>query len=191
MKPAKSGIAGPPASVVPPGRTCFRAGFPGTSSLANFLCRFATLSNCDREVGGSGKGRLGRRGFTGLNGRNVGKAWNFYRLATGFSHFKTALTSLFPFDSTQVVDFPCMYAVGIFWGEGYYHRGTEAQSRPGGAWNPYVRSSVGVLECVGTMRKVTGWCGKVRDVTRKFTKVRTDQGRNSAMLRIVTGGTFF
>ena len=30
-----------------------------------------------------------------------------------------------------------------------------------------------------------------RESSRKFTKVRTDQARNSAMLRIVTGETFF
>jgi len=33
---------------------------------------------------------------------------------TGFSHFETALTRLFPHVSTQVVDFPCMCDVGLF-----------------------------------------------------------------------------
>jgi len=39
--------------------------------------------------------------------------------------------------------------------------------------------------------KVTGFYGKVRESPRSFTKVRTEQGRKSAMLRIVTGGTNF
>ena len=34
-------------------------------------------------------------------------------------------------------------------------------------------------------------CGLLRVVTQKCAKVRTDQGRGYAMLRIVTGGTFF
>ncbi len=39
--------------------------------------------------------------------------------------------------------------------------------------------------------KITGCYGKVREVSRKSTKVRTDQARKSAMLRIVTGKTNF
>ena len=34
-------------------------------------------------------------------------------------------------------------------------------------------------------------CGLLRESPRSFTKVRTDQARKSAMLRIVTGGTLF
>jgi len=34
-------------------------------------------------------------------------------------------------------------------------------------------------------------CGLLRESPRSFTKVRTDQGRGYAMLRIVTGGTLF
>jgi len=40
----------------------------------------------------------------------------FYRLATGFSHFETPLTRLFPHKSTQVVDFPRLAMVRLFWG---------------------------------------------------------------------------
>src|SRR6266404_1234245 len=61
-----------------------------------------------REAGGGGKRRAGRRANPGLSGREMRK-W------TGFSHFETALTRLFPHDSTQVVDFPRMYAVRVFW----------------------------------------------------------------------------
>ena len=35
---------------------------------------------------------------------------------TGFSHFETVLTRLFPHDSTQVVDFPHLGVVSNFWG---------------------------------------------------------------------------
>ena len=63
-----------------------------------------------REAGSCGK----RRGFTALSGREIGKTRNFYRLATGFSHFETALTHLFPRFSTQVVDFPHLAMVRLF-----------------------------------------------------------------------------
>ena len=39
--------------------------------------------------------------------------------------------------------------------------------------------------------KVTRKFGLFHEVTRSFTKVRTDQARKSSMLRIVTGGTNF
>ena len=51
----------------------------------------------------------GKRVEVGKGGQEIGK-W------TGFSHFETALTHLFPHDSTQVVDFPRMYDVRTFWG---------------------------------------------------------------------------
>src|SRR5260221_771172 len=41
------------------------------------------------------------------------------------------------------------------------------------------------------MRKVTGCYGKVREVSRKSTKVRTEQARKSAIVRIFTGKAFF
>ena len=66
-----------------------------------------------REAGSWGK----RRGFTALSGREIGKTRNFYRLATGFSHFETALTRLLPHNSTQVVDFPHLAMVRLFWGQ--------------------------------------------------------------------------
>jgi hypothetical protein len=51
----KSGDECAPASVVPAGRTCFGLGFPGTSSLANFHCRFATKADRDEKAGKAGK----------------------------------------------------------------------------------------------------------------------------------------
>ncbi len=64
-----------------------------------------------RATGGvirSGPRRYANRAFTGLSGREVGKATDFDRLAT-------ALTRLFPHDSTQVVDFPHLAVVRRFW----------------------------------------------------------------------------
>src|SRR5258706_14674509 len=60
------------------------------------------------EAGADGKRWAGRRVNLGKGGKMMGKR-------TGFSHFETALTRLFPHDSTQVVDFPRMYAVRGFW----------------------------------------------------------------------------
>jgi len=106
MKPGMENEAAR-ASVVPSGRTNFGTDFPGTLCLANFRCPFATLPNGDGDAGGSGKRWVGRRGFTALSGWEVGKAWNFYRLATGFSR-------VFPHKSTQVVDFPHLAMAGVF-----------------------------------------------------------------------------
>jgi hypothetical protein len=62
-----------------------------------------------------GKRRFRKDVITGLSGWEIGKAWNFYRLTTGFSHFETPLTRLFPHKSTQVVDFPHLAMVRLFW----------------------------------------------------------------------------
>ena len=57
--------------------------------------------------------------------------------------------------------------------------------------------SIGVMEGreVGqgglTLRGVRIYAEKLRIFPRCFTKVRTDQGRNSAIVRIFTGGTLF
>jgi hypothetical protein len=104
----KSRVKGMRASVVPRGRTYFWVDFPGTVCLANFRCRFATLSNRGRDAGWDGKRWVGRRAFPTLSGQEVGK-WR------SFSHFETALAHLFPPFSTQVVDFPRIEHVRLFW----------------------------------------------------------------------------
>ena len=71
---------------------------------------------CLVKAGRGGKRWDGKRGFTALGGWENGKAWNFYRLATGFSHLETAISHLFPHKSTQVVDFPRICTVRLFWG---------------------------------------------------------------------------
>jgi hypothetical protein len=149
MKFTKSRIEVAQASVVPAGRTCFVAGFPGTSSVANFRCRFATLLNCGREAGGGGKRWSGMSVELGKGGQEIGK-WR------SFSHFETTLTRLFPPFSTQVVDFPHLAMVSIFWEERFHRRDAETQrqarirtnfeeskaepqghggTEPSGAWN--------------------------------------------------------
>ncbi len=147
-----------------------------------------------RALGGvvrSGQKCVGRRVQLGKGGRGVGKR-------TGFSHIETALTRLFPRVSTQVVDFPCMCDVRLFcerlktaesrqWNDwqGNNQAGLGTKMGMGGKW------SVGVLESRGAMRKVTHCFAKIHEVSRKCAKVRTDQGRGYAMLRIVTGETNF
>jgi hypothetical protein len=108
MKLTKSRSEGIPASVVPAGRTCYGTDFPGTSSLANFRCRFATLPNRGREAGAGGKRWSGMCVNLGKGGQETGE-WR------SFSHFETALTHLFPHKSTQVVDFPRIEHVRLFW----------------------------------------------------------------------------
>ena len=62
-----------------------------------------------RKTGGDGKRWVGKRAFPTLSGQMVGK-W------CSFSHLETALTRLFPHVSTQVVDFPHICTVRLFWG---------------------------------------------------------------------------
>ena len=82
------------------------------------------------EVGRGGKRRVGRRASHTIGGQGVGK-W------TGFSHIETALIRLFPHKSTQVVDFPHLAHVRLFWEEGFHRRGAETQRRRGKRrWEP-------------------------------------------------------
>ena len=70
------------------------------------------LSGVDSVVGEIVRSVPRRSGMwvsLGKGGKEVGK-W------TGFSHLETALTRLFPHVSTQVVDFPHLSAVSLFWG---------------------------------------------------------------------------
>src|SRR5258708_2454519 len=62
-----------------------------------------------RQAGEDVKNRAEKRAEVGKGGQMVGK-WR------SFSHFETTLTHLFPRFSTQVVDFPHLSGVSIFWG---------------------------------------------------------------------------
>jgi len=149
---------------------------------------------CRRKAGGDGKRWVGRRVDLGKGGQKVGK-W------TGFSHFETPLTHLFPHDSTQVVDFPRIEHGRLFWGgaensrssgrgmigrgmakrsldpiwgraKPQRHKGTEP-SRPSSQ-----KLGRG-FEC-GFMRE------KVRIVTRCYAKVHESSHRSGPWLRDVT-----
>src|SRR6266404_1536983 len=65
-------------------------------------------AECGQEAGGSGKRWTGNWVNLGKGGQEVGK-W------CCFSHFETVFSHLFPRFSTQVVDFPRMTVVSIFW----------------------------------------------------------------------------
>src|SRR6266436_6230421 len=82
------------------------------------------LRRCGLKAGEDGKRRIGKWANPGLSGKKVGK-W------TGFSHFGTALTHLFPHVSTQVVDFPRICTVRLFGEEGFHRGDTETQRQ---AW---------------------------------------------------------
>lgn len=62
-----------------------------------------------REASPDGKRRFGRRGFAGLSGCEAIKRTGCYRVITGSNR-------LFPHISTQVVDFPHLGIVRVFWG---------------------------------------------------------------------------
>src|SRR5882724_7940104 len=66
-----------------------------------------------REAGGGGQKAGSFRTGTLEKRANLGKGGQEVEKRTGFSHFETALTRLFPHDSTQVVDFPHICNVGL------------------------------------------------------------------------------
>ena len=79
------------------------------------------------EAGASGKRWAGRSTEVGKGGQEVGKQ-------TGFSHFATGFSHLFPDDSMQVVDFPHLACVRLFReGEDSPQRRRDAETS--GAWN--------------------------------------------------------
>src|SRR6266404_9906123 len=61
------------------------------------------------EAIGGGAGTMEKRVDVGKGGCEIEK-WR------SFSHFETAFSHLFPHKSTQVVDFPHLSGVSIFWG---------------------------------------------------------------------------
>src|SRR5260221_11720914 len=70
------------------GRTCFGVGFPGTSSLANIRCRFATFADREGEVGKGGKFEASKWEKAGWNGGFFPESGGFFPpfpLFSGFS----------------------------------------------------------------------------------------------------------
>jgi len=72
------------------------------------------------EAGEDVKNRAEKRVEVGKGGCEIGK-WR------SFSHFETVFSHLFPCFSTQVVDFPHLAHVRLFWEEGFHRRGAETQ----------------------------------------------------------------
>jgi len=90
-------------------------------------------------------GVMGGRVEVGKGGQKVGK-W------IGFSHLETAFSHLFPRFSTQVVDFPHLAMVSIFWGGTQNSRmsgrgmiGRGMGRKPNGAWKSFRTGTVGRL----------------------------------------------
>ena len=145
-----------------------------------------------RRAGGwrSKEGPGSERRWEKVGGKwvDLGKGGRVAGKRTGFPH-------LGPDNSTQVVDFPRICSVSIFLGgvknsrisgRGMIGRGMEME----GQAEVGTHMGNGVLECRGEA-KVTGCYALFRESSRSFTKVRTEQARKSAMLRIVTGKTNF
>jgi len=140
----KSGIEVTRASAVPYGTSFYWGSFPGTMCLAaNFRGRFATFRVKEGEVGetfrrskamevggeagkslgrsgirpyralgevlSSGQWRVARRVCMGKGGKMAGK-W------TSLAHIAPGSTRLGPDNLMQVVDFPHLSAVRLFWG---------------------------------------------------------------------------
>jgi len=100
-----------------------------------------------RQAGEDVKNRAEKRAEVGKGGQEMGK-WR------SFSHLETAFSHLFPCFSTQVVDFPHLAMVSIFWGGTQNSRmsgrgmiGRGMGRKPNGAWNQYgePRSDGGTL----------------------------------------------
>ncbi len=90
---------------------------------------------------------------------DLGKGGQKVEKWCGFSHLKTAATRLFPHNSTQVVDFPRMYDVRLFWGRREILATDETQIKHG--WGKEVEQD-------GTERRVNhGWTTMDTDLTEK------------------------
>ena len=134
---------GRPKAMMASSQRCRRPGPDGIRSTE-------TIEMPQAEGGGQKPGSfrtrtMGKRVDVGKGGLEMGK-W------TGFSHFETALTRLFQHDSTQVVDFPHLAHVRLFWGgaedsrmSGRGMNGRGIGRKPSGAWKSFRTGTVGRL----------------------------------------------
>ena len=97
------------------------------------------------EAIGGGAGTMEKRVEVGKGGCEIGK-W------CSFSHLETAFSHLFPHKSTQVVDFPHLAMVRLFWegaedsrmsGRGMI--GSGIGRKPNGAWKSFRTGTMGKL----------------------------------------------
>ena len=120
------------------------------------------------EAGSYGQRWVGKWANLGKGGRLAGE-W------TGFSHFETPLTRLFPLDSTQVVDFPLLSQLRVFW---------LRVEGGGGQWTvdnwQWIANSGNESNRTNGTNLARSRCKALRIVAGKC-----------AMLRIVTGGDIF
>src|SRR5258708_6068234 len=134
------------------------------------------------EAGAGGKRWVGKWANLGKGGLMVGKR-------TGFSHLETALTRLFPLDSTQVVDFPHMSQLRVFWlrveggGGQWTVDNWQWIANSGNESNRTNGTNLARSMCKA-LRIVAGKSAKFHESARKSTKVRTDQTRGYAIVRL-------
>ena len=194
-KPMKAGIERPRASVVPLGRTILGTEFPGTSSLANFRGRFATLPVRDADVGRGGKADARKREKVVRNSGFFPDRGQFSHLFPGFP----GISHLFPHRFFCVMNMkirptPLPPPTSVEGGDVCWTALPRASLADSLCPGLHIGRPYGAAMCRAAHGRsdlcVTKF-GLFRDVTRKSTKVRTDQGRGYAMLRIVTGRTLF
>jgi hypothetical protein len=188
MNLMKTDVEGLRAPVVPAGRTGSGAGFPGTLCLANFHCRFATLADRGGKAGARGQKPGWDAGATECRRTKAGGN-------VGFDPANELLTRLNPHPpaSARINFFERPKTAESMAGE--YRRifdlrffiGSEESSAKRDGWVPRWSYSLARNVVAKSPRKF----GLFHESARKSTKVRTDQARKSAMLRIVTGGINF
>ena len=147
----------------------------------------------ETEAVAAGQRRIGKRVQAGGSGQAIGKR-------IGLAHIAPASTRLGPDNSTQVVDFPHLSTVRFFCEamKSRNEKGRSLREFGGLGFSPLLRLALRAQsrpDMTNLVRpyaqNVTACCAKVRESPRSFTKVRTDQGRKSSIVRIVTGGSLF
>jgi hypothetical protein len=135
-----------------------RAFSPGYNMTGLRPCRTGVNSVAGKIVR-SGKGWTGERNEVGKGGQEIGK-W------CSFSHFETALTRLFPHNSTQVVDFPHLARAGPFW-EGKNSPQSRRDAEAIRACNQYGEAGRELDRCIRT-----SFAGMATERSRMFAYVR-------------------
>src|SRR5258706_3155375 len=131
------------------------------------LC-FDNMKNANKKPGTktetnvTGQRRAGTQAQLGKDGLGAGKR-------TAFSHFAPGISHLYPLNSTQVVDFPRMCNVSIFWGRAKNSRISGRGMIGRGMAKRGLGTNIGTCR-VDFCGKITGCYAKVREVSRKSTK---------------------
>ncbi len=180
-KPMKAGIERPRASVVPLGRTILGTEFPGTSSLANFRGRFATLPVRDADVGRGGKADARKREKVVRNSGFFPDRGQFSHLFPGFP----GISHLFPHRFFCVMNMkirptPLPPPTSVEGGDVcWVARGLALP------WATY-RSPLRGCNVPRCAREIGFMRNKVRIVARCYAKVHKSSHRSGPWLRDVT-----